>query len=452
MSAAAAAGDARIPLACCLGMLAVGVNGTAIMAALPTMRADLALDPGEVTWAVNSYLLTSAACIILGGKASDWVGARRVALAGLLLFGGASAAIAAATGPGTLLAGRAVQGLGAAFAVPATLSCIGHAADPSRRAAALSTWAGALMLGFSLGPLVGGALTHVLGWRSVFGCTAAALIAAAIGLLTARAEGAPASPRPSHVDAFGFVLLAALMVSAVLTLSGLPRLGHAPLHVAVPLAAAAAASALFVRVERRTAEPFVDLAQVRRSPLFLRAAAIGAVAMFCILSTLLYFNIDAQGAAGLGLTPVGAGLMLLPLSVGLFALAWLAPQVVHQLGPAGALSGGLVVVALACGVIAAAAIHHSEGILGLGLFLFGAGLAVPYATAPRLALAALPPEAAGQSSGLINACTFLGGSFGVAGGAILYPLAGLPGVMGLVAAAALVGAALARSLPRTAAS
>ncbi|CAO4157167.1 MFS transporter [Methylorubrum extorquens] len=451
MSKAVGTRDVRIRLSCCLGMLAVGVNGTAIMAALPTMRADLALSAEQVTWAVNSYLLTSAAFIILGGKVSDWFGARRVALTGLLLFGGASAVIAAATGPDLLLAGRAVQGLGAAFAVPATLSCIGEAADPSRHAAALSYWAGALMLGFSLGPLVGGFLTHIIGWRSVFGCTAVALIAAAIGLLTAHAEQVRASPRPSHVDAWGFILLAALMVSAVLTLNGIPRMGQTPLHVAFPLAAAAAASALFVRVERRSAEPFVDIVQVRRSPLFLHAAAIGAMAMFCILSMLLYFNIDAQDAAGLGLTPVGAGLMLLPLSVGLFALARLAPRVVRRLGPGGALSGALIIVALACGVIAAAAHYCSMEILGVGLFLFGAGLAVPYATAPRLALAALPPDAAGQSSGLINACTFLGGSFGVAGGAILYPLAGLTGVMGLVAAAAIVGAALAQRIPPNAA-
>ncbi|MDR7040658.1 MFS family permease [Methylobacterium sp. BE186] len=449
MSAAADARDARIRLACCLGMLAVGVNGTAIMAALPTMRADLALGPEEVTWAVNSYLLMSAACIILGGKASDWIGAQRVALVGLLLFGVASAAIAAATGPGLLLAGRAVQGLGAALAVPATLSCIGQAADLSRRATALSAWAGTLMLGFSLGPLVGGALTHAIGWRSVFGCTAVALIAAAILLLTARTgEETPASRRPSQIDAGGFLLLAVLMVSVILTLNGLPRVAQAPIHVALPFAAAAAASILFVRVERRSADPFVDLAQVRRSPLFLRAAAIGAVTMFCILSTLLYFNVDAQGTTGLQLSPIGAGLVLLPLSMGLFASSRLAPRVVRRLGPASALGSALIVVAVACAVIAAAAHHRSEGTLCAGLFLFGAGLAVPYATAPRLALSALPPEAAGQSSGLINACTFLGGSFGVTSGAILYPLAGFSGVMTLVAAAALIGATLARSLPR----
>ncbi|GEP07303.1 MFS transporter [Methylobacterium oxalidis] len=447
---AADSGKVRTRWACCLGMLAVGVNGTAIMAALPTMRTDLALDTAGVTWAVNGYLLTSAACIILGGRASDWVGARRVAQAGLLLFAAASAAIALAPGAGVLLAGRVGQGLGAALAVPGTLACIGQAAAPARRAAALSAWAAALMLGFSLGPLVGGAATHALGWRAVFWCVGFAVLSAAAGLTGAPTAGdAGARGRsPVTFDVAGFALLAVLMVSAVLALDGLPEARRAPLRLVLPLLSAVAAAALLVWTERRRADPFVDLAGLSRAPLFLRAATIGAIAMFGILSTLLYFNLDAQSPSGLGLTPVGAGLILLPLSVGLFAVARLAPRAVERLGFRGSTTGALVIVALACGVIAAAAHERVVWMLGLGLLLFGAGLALPYATAPRLALASLPPEAAGQSSGLINACTFLGGSVGVSCGAVVYPLAGLAGVMGLVAAAALIGAALARGLPR----
>src|SRR3712207_6221811 len=97
-------------------------NGTAIMAALPTMRHDLALGAGEVVWAVNAYLVASAACIVLGGKAADRAGARGVAVFGLLLFALASAAIATAESAPWLLVGRALQGLGAAFAVPGTLA------------------------------------------------------------------------------------------------------------------------------------------------------------------------------------------------------------------------------------------------------------------------------------------------------------------------------------------
>lgn len=122
---------------CCLGMLVVGTNGTAIMAALPTMRAELGLDASTVTWAVNSYLLASASCIILGGSVCDRFGARHMTLVGLGLFAAASAVIALATGPGSLLIGRALQCLEAALAVRAILAAAGQSAGPNGRAAAL---------------------------------------------------------------------------------------------------------------------------------------------------------------------------------------------------------------------------------------------------------------------------------------------------------------------------
>ena len=148
----------------CVAMLAIGANGTVIMAALPTMRADLALDAADVQWAVNAYLVVSAACIVLGGDASDRFGARRVAVAGLALFAAASAIIALSTSATMLLTGRALQGLASALAVPSTLAALGTVIPPERRAAAMAAWTGFLMLGFGIGPLFGGAVTHLIGW------------------------------------------------------------------------------------------------------------------------------------------------------------------------------------------------------------------------------------------------------------------------------------------------
>ncbi len=119
----------------CVATLAIGVNGTAIMAALPTMRANLALDAADVQWAVNAYLVVSAACIVLGGDASDRFGARRVAVAGLVLFAAASAIIALSTSATMLLTGRALQGLASALAVPSTLAALGTVIPPERRPA-----------------------------------------------------------------------------------------------------------------------------------------------------------------------------------------------------------------------------------------------------------------------------------------------------------------------------
>ena len=111
-------------------MLAVGPNGTAIMAALPTMQTELFLSSAGVQWAVNSYLVVSAACIVLGGQAADRFGARLASMVGLALFGVASCIIAAAGSQAELLAGRALQGLAAAAAVPSTLAAVGTSAAP----------------------------------------------------------------------------------------------------------------------------------------------------------------------------------------------------------------------------------------------------------------------------------------------------------------------------------
>src|SRR5262249_20685068 len=145
----------------CLAMLAVGANSTAIMAALPTMQIELLLDPAGVQWAINAYLVVSAACIVLGGQAADRFGARSASIVGLALFGLASCIIAAAGTQTALLAGRALQGFAAAFAVPSTLAAVDTGAAPERRTAAIGAWTGFLMLGFSIGPLLGGAITHL---------------------------------------------------------------------------------------------------------------------------------------------------------------------------------------------------------------------------------------------------------------------------------------------------
>src|SRR3954453_17464315 len=150
----------------CLAMFAVGANSTAIMAALPSMTTELSLSSAGVEWAVNSYLVVSASFIVLGGQAADRFGARPVSLVGLALFAVGSCCIATAGTEAALLTGRALQGFAAAFAVPSTLAGVNTIAPPARQAAAVGAWTAFLMLGFSMGPLLGGALTHITGWRA----------------------------------------------------------------------------------------------------------------------------------------------------------------------------------------------------------------------------------------------------------------------------------------------
>ena len=428
----------------CLAMLAVGANSTAIMAALPSMRTELALSSAGVEWAVNAYLIVSAAFIVLGGQAADRFGARRASMVGLALFGVASCIIAAAGSQAELLAGRALQGLAAAFAVPSTLAAVDTSAGSQRRAAAIGAWTGFLMLGFSIGPLLGGALTHFTGWRVIFWFNVALMLTAIAGL--ASAGSAPASGGESRrADWLGFVLLTTLMVSLVFGLHALPQARAAPLPVIGWFAAAATAFFLLLAVESRANAPLVNLAFFARRS-FVMGVAIGSLAMFSIISLLLYFNLYAQSRDGLGLTALEAGAALLPLSAALLALALSASAVAARIGLRNAMTGGMALIAIASAMVGAAVAGGGIGLLAIGFFVMGAGLAVPYALAPRLALSALAPEQAGQGSGIINACTFLGGSCGVAGGATASALGGFPAVLTMIALAGIIGAALSRGI------
>jgi MFS family permease len=444
------AGHARILWSSCLAMLAVGANGTAIMAALPSMRAELLLSSAGVEWAINAYLVVSAASIVLGGQAADRFGAIKASIVGSVLFGIASCIIAVADTQTMLLAGRALQGLGAALAVPSTLAAVGIGASPKQRTAAMAAWTGFLMLGFSIGPLIGGALTHLTGWRVIFWINALFMSAAILGLVfafsaTTRAPGAPGR----RTDWIGFVLLAIFMVSLVFGLHALPHVRATPLSALGPFALATAAFFLLLRMEARLEAPLVDPDFFARRG-FAMGLAIGSLSMFSILSLLLYFNLFAQSHEGLGLTALQAGVSLLPLSAALLVLSLSASAVARRFGTRKAITGGMALVAIASGVIGVAVTSGEMVLLAIGLFLMGGGLAVPYALAPRLALAALSPSQAGQGSGIINACTFLGGSAGVAGGATAFALGGFVDVLAMIALAAIIGAVLSRGIAETA--
>jgi MFS family permease len=305
------------------------------------------------------------------------------------------------------------------------------------------------MLGFSIGPLLGGALTHITGWRVIFWLNGLLMLVALAGMafagsLTMRADGT----RGRRVDWVGFILLATFMVALIFGLHEVPHAQAAPLPLVGALLLAAAAFVLLLSVEARAEAPLVNLsffAQCR----FVMGVAIGSLSMFSIMGLLLYFNLYAQSRDGLSLTALEAGVSLLPLSATLLALALLASAVVTRLGLRNALTIGMGLITIASAVIGAVVAERSLVLLSIGFLVMGAGLAVPYASAPRLALSALSPAQTGQGSGIVNACTFLGGSVGVAGGAIASALGGFGAVLTMVALAGIVGAALSRRIPKT---
>jgi len=303
------------------------------------------------------------------------------------------------------------------------------------------------MLGFSIGPLLGGALTHITGWRVIFWLNALLMLVALAGMAyagsaTMRADGT----RGRRLDWIGFILLATFMVALVVGLHEVPHAGVTPLPLVGALLLAVAAFVLLLSVEARAEAPLVDLSFFTRGA-FVMGLAIGSLSMFSIIGLLLYFNLYAQ-SRDVGLTALEAGASLLPLSAALLVLAMLAPAVAARLGLRNALTVGMALITVASAVIGAAVAQRSLILLSMGFLVMGAGLAVPYALAPRLALSALSPAQTGQGSGIVNACTFLGGSVGVAGGAIAFALGGFGAVLTMIALAGIIGATLSRRIPK----
>jgi MFS family permease len=428
--------------ACYLAMFAVGENSTAIMAALPAMSSGLGLGPATVEWAVNAYLLAAAAFIILGGEAADLFGPRRSSAAGIVLFALASLIIALAPDGAAVVAARALQGLGAAFAVAGTLAAVTDAAPEARRAGAIGAWTGFLMLGFSIGPLVGGAVTHYAGWRINFWLNVMVMLPAglALGLRSGR-QGR----QTNQVDWLGLGLLAFFMAMLISGLHALPTAGSAPLAAIVPLVLAATAFAALYRAETRHRLPLLDFGLFSNHD-FALACLLSFLLMFDIMTLLLYYNLFAQAPSGLGMTAVAAGLSLVPLSVALFCFARAAPRFGAAVGVPRMMVGGSLLLALGCAITWASLEGSGFTLRMLGLFVCGAGIALPYASAPRIGLVALPQTQAGKGSGVLNACSFLGGTVGVTCGGAVFGLAGFAGVLLLVALSALIGAALSLRL------
>jgi hypothetical protein len=435
--------DPRLVLiACCLAMLSVGENSTAIMAALPAMTSSLRLGPATVEWAVNAYLLASAVFIILGGEAADQFGARRSSAAGIALFALASLIIAIAPDGVVVVGARALQGLGAAFAVAGTLAAVTEAAPESERAGAIGAWTGFLMLGFSIGPLVGGVVTHYAGWRVNFWLNVLAMLPAGLALwLHPRTGGR----QTNRVDWLGLGLLAVFMVMLISGLHALATARSAPQAAIVPLVLAAIAFAALLWAETRHRRPLLDFG-LFSSQNFALACLLAFLLMFDIMTLLLYYNLFAQAPDGLDMTAVAAGLSLMPLSVALFGFARAAPWLGAAVGLRRMMVGGSLLLALGCAIAWASLLGAGFTVLMLGLFAAGAGIALPYASAPRIGLAALLQTQAGKGSGVLNSCSFLGGTVGVTGGGIVFGLAGFGGVLVLVGLSALVGGCLSMRL------
>ncbi|WP_328584022.1 MFS transporter [Streptomyces sp. NBC_00370] len=396
-------------VAVCLGTFMLLLDVTIVIVALPAMAGGLDASLSELQWVIDIYALVLAALLLGAGAAADVLGRRRVYAVGTGLFALASLGSGLAQNAGELIALRGLQGVGAAAMFATTLSILGAAYQGRDRSFALGIWGAVSGAAAALGPVLGGVLTEGLDWRWIFFINLPVSVLAIWLTLRAVHEGRGEQGR--RIDWAGtgcFALFAGALTFAVVRAG---TEGWTSAQTGVALAVAVVALVAFVVVERRAAQPLLDLSLFRGASfvaVMVAALAFNAAAF----GVLPYTEIWLQTL--LGMSPVEAGLALLPLAVLSFVVAALTGRLLHGVQPRLLLGGGLLLVGI--GALAQSVLDAGSGWAALspGLAVAGAGVGLVSPSLAGAALSSVPQRDAGMAGGAVNTFRQLGFALGVA--------------------------------------
>ena len=390
----------------------VTLDVTVANVALPSIGEALGFAPGDLQWVITAYVLVAGGLLLLGGRAADLLGRRRVFLAGLLLFAAASLAAGLAASPAALVGARAAQGIGAALLTPAALSIVATTYSGERRTRALSVWGAVGSAGAAAGLLLGGMLTTWLGWEWVFlvNVPVGVLVAVLVARLVPATPPAPAERR--RLDPLGAVSLVAGLGALIWAIEGAAQHGWGSSRTTLLLALSGASLAGFAAIERRVPRPLVPPRTWRMRPVVAGAAVMLAgtgilVGAFFLGSLLLQ---DVLGASALE-----TGLAFLPVAVAIGLAAHAASHLLPRAGSRAVAAVGLALMAVATALLSRAGAGAAyAGDLLPGLLVLGAGAGLVFPAASVAAMGDATYEDAGLASGLLTTAHETGAALGVA--------------------------------------
>ncbi|MFF5104208.1 MFS transporter [Streptomyces sp. NPDC000134] len=395
--------------AVCLGTFMLLLDVTIAVVALPDMARGLDASLSDLQWVMDGYALALAALLLGAGAAADVLGRRRVHVAGVALFAVASLLCGLATGPGMLVAARALQGVGAAAMFATTLPLLGSVYQGRRRSVALGVWGAVSGAAAAVGPVLGGLLTDGPGWRWIFWVNLPVSVAAV--WLTLRVVPESRGARGRRVDWPGTAAFAAFAGAVTYGAVRAGSHGWAEAGTLAAFAAAALALGLFVALERRSADPLLDprlFARPAFSVVMLGALAFNAAAF----ASMAYTSIWLQTL--LGMSPVRGGLVFLWLSLASFVVAAAGGRLLHGVPARFTIGGGLLLIAAGQFCMAFLDASATASALVPGLLLVGVGTGLVSPGIAGAALAAVPPERAGMAGGAVNTFRQLGYALGIA--------------------------------------
>ncbi|MEV6098492.1 DHA2 family efflux MFS transporter permease subunit [Nocardia sp. NPDC051981] len=399
-----------LPLfAACLGSLMLLIDVTIVNVALPDIAADLGTGLSGLQWVIDGYALALAALLLMLGSLADRFGAKPTYLIGLALFAAASLACGVAGSAGVLVAARAAQGIGGAAMLATTLSLL-HATYTGRdRGIAFSAWGAVSGAAAGIGVVLGGVLTDLLSWRWIFFVNLP--IAAIAIMLSALAFG----PSPRHADRridVGGML--SFTVAATAVTYGIIRGGEhgwGDRGAAVALIAGAFSLIAFIVLESRSAAPMLPLPLLRSAGF--TATLIAAVGMsFAAFASSPLVSLWLQQY--LHLTPLRAGLSMLPMSVCAFLTSGIFGRFLHEVAPKWTIGGGLLTIGAGSSLLTLIDSGSSWTAAIPGFLVIGVGVGVMAPPLMAVGMAAVPPRQSGTAAGAINTARQLGLALGVA--------------------------------------
>ncbi|MFJ9197017.1 MFS transporter [Streptomyces flaveolus] len=389
-----------------LAQLMLILDITVVAIALPHMGAELDLDRAALTWVVSGYALTFGSLMLLGGRAADLFGAKRVVLAGLTLFTAASLAAGLATGAPLLLAARIAQGAGAAMLSPAALSVVVRLFDGDERNKALGIWSALGGGGAALGVLLGGLITAGPGWAWVFFIN----VPVGLAVLAVLARILPTLPKAAagSLDVPGAALVAAATGALIYALIRAGDHGWLDALTLALFAASAAAYAAFTAWQRRAAAPLMDLRLLGRRPvlagIFIIAVATALMVGVFFLGSFYLQNHQGHGA-------LMTGVLFLPVALVTMAAATAVGRVIGRLGARLPATAALV---LAAAGFLVPVLWSGTAAMVTGVSIAAAGLGALFVVASATALGSVAPHEAGVASGIVSTFHEFGASAGAA--------------------------------------
>ncbi|NEC68222.1 MFS transporter [Streptomyces sp. SID9727] len=417
---------------CCMSLLIVSLDTTALNVALPAMRRELDASVAGMQWTIDAYTLVLASLLMLAGSTADRIGRRKVFMAGLVLFTLGSALCSLAPNLGALIAFRMVQAVGGSMLNPVAMSIITNTfTDPRERARAIGVWGGVVGISMAAGPVVGGGLVDSVGWRSIFWVNLPVGLAALF--LTWRYVPESRAQRARRPDPLGQVLVITLLGSLTYAIIEAPQKGWTSAEILLFAGLAAAALAGLLVYEPRRADPLIDLRFFRSVPF--SGATVIAVSAFAALGGFLFLNtLYLQDVRGL--SALDAGLYTLPMAAVVCLLSPLSGRLVGSRGPRIPLlvAGG----AMAVSGLMLAAFDAETGTVSMfaAYVLFGLGFGSVNAPITNTAVSGMPRSQAGVAAAVASTSRQIGQTLGVAviGAALAAGMADPGGSDGFVAA------------------